>query len=503
MTSSTNNILDLPAELLVLIVRFLEDEDVFTLRIVSRTVEQTVFKYFAKRFFRKKGFMITTPSLDVLQQISQQDQLKPYVQHVWFNPDCYTYVEPDCAPEAVDDDTGWRRHRRPEDEAKYKAYLSCHSDHIRLLRKPSKGLENLLTTALQQLPNLKIIGMRRSEDHKPWGWRTLKDSIGEDPRVTGPTPSGPQYSLSGPTLLFLFLVRAVAASNIVIRRFYTDAIELDNIRPAQLPQDLLSKACSSIWYLEINITKAWLANSDNHVLCDTLDDPASYGRGLISLLRATTNLKELGLQLFPDQRSLRTHNLAYQHPSDWQKTYPYLCFTALALNVQLVHLTRIKLERIITRSDTLISFLIPSAPHLTSLKLRDIRLLSHSNFREPWRKFLTFLLDSCPQLKYMFFYRLLHSRGGISFLENPPLPLPLSETDPTTGAPNPSFSEGEETDAQEFFLKYEHIALRASGREEVRRKLEVVRERHWYLKPIMGYQLDEDLWHTDTSDEEW
>ena len=52
-------------------------------------------------------------------------------------------------------------------------------------------------------------------------------------------------------------------------------------------------------------------------------------------------------------------------------------------------------------------------------------------------------------------------------------------------------------------MEYEHISLEAEGREEVTSKLELVRDRHWYLGHVYSYAMDEEIWHTDTSDEEW
>ena len=58
------------------------------------------------------------------------------------------------------------------------------------------------------------------------------------------------------------------------------------------------------------------------------------------------------------------------------------------------------------------------------------------------------------------------------------------------------------TDPQDY-VKYEYIALEASEREEVEAKLLEVVDRHWYLRPLFSYAMDDALWHTDTSDEEW
>lgn len=79
-------LLDLPAELIAHIVAFLPDHDVFATRRTARYIERASFSYFGKHFFRKKGFMITTPSLNVLQQVADHAELRKHVEHIWFNP---------------------------------------------------------------------------------------------------------------------------------------------------------------------------------------------------------------------------------------------------------------------------------------------------------------------------------------------------------------------------------------------------------------------------------
>ena len=501
-------LIDLPSELVASIIAYLSDHDVFAARQASRKIERASLSLFGKRFFRKKGYMLTSTSLAVLESVSQHDELRNHVQHVWFNPDCFTFVRPDCAPDPEDapdpdDPESLLKLLSSRDTAMYTAYLACMEDHRELLAHSATKLRKVLTRCFAKLPNLKIAGMRRSEDHSPWGWRALRDAVDEDPRVLGPIPNGPLRELSDSTRLFLAIVHAVAASRVTLRRFYTDAIELDNIGPNCLTEEVLRTACSSIWYLELNITKAWLSrwNHDRH---HSLSDPAEYGRGLMNLLRVTTQLKEIGLQIFPDRKQSHILAPSWRNPESWRESYPYLCLQHVVQNVSLPHLERVKLEKLTTSPSTLLGFLRSAAQRLTSLKIRDLRLLSDEDHPQPWRSIFAFLLG-CEKLDYLLFYHLLYERGGVSFVENPPVPLPPSETDPTTGAPNPPFSgETEESGmGEEFFMKYEHIALQVEGREMVKMKLEEIVENHWYRAPIFSYQMDDGVWHTDTSGEEW
>ena len=494
-------ILDLPAELVGYLVAHLSDEDIFATRLTNKYLESSSLSYFGKRFFRKKGYLITTPSIDVLKSISAHNELRKYVQHVWFNPDCYTFIEPKCAPEEdfdnLDED-GDPTERidllSEDDKRRYAAYRECVKDHAVLLSKPK--LVEELTTAFSNLPNLAAIGMRRSEDHKPWGWNRLKDAIGDDPRVLGPVPSGPMYSLSGPTKLFMAIINSVAAAHVDLKRLYTDATEIDNILPTVLLQEQLNQACRSLQYLEINVSKARL-NKKKNANYTTLMDEAEWGEGLLRLFKAVPHLCELGLQIFPDLRQ-NMLSPSFWSLESWRKSYPYLASQKIIKNTQLSHLTRLKLEKLATTPELLKAFMTPSHSNLTSLKIRDIRLLSTNKNKRPWQLIFEFLRDSCPNLSYLLLYHLLYEAGGISFVENPP--PPASYTGTSDGAPNPPHGEPA---GGEFFTKYEHIALEASGRQTVDAKLREVVDKHWYHKPIFSYAMDEALWHTDTSDEEW
>ncbi|KAK1089002.1 hypothetical protein LTR48_001019 [Friedmanniomyces endolithicus] len=460
---SLTGLTKLPSELISAIVSFLEDSDVRTTRLTCRAIERASLAQFGHRFFRKKGYLITSPSLHVLACIAAHKDLKKYVQHVWFNPDCFTFVHPECAPdpqEAPDPEN-------PEsllqllslsDRKRYEAYQTVKQDHSDLLQTWGRQLQEVLTPVFAALPNLKTVGMRRSEDHAPWGWRRLKDSVGEDPRDLGPIPSGPMRSLSDPTKLFLAIIIAAAAANSQLRRFYIDAIELDNIHPASLAQETLDKACGAIWYLEINIAKAWLYKHQKNEFVPERED---YGSGLVKLLKATTQLKEIALQIFPNRQPTN----AQRDGDFWRNSYPYIC-----------------LQRAVE-------------------SLRDVRLLSDEEHPQPWRSVFAFFLASCPKLDFILFSRLLWEHGVITFLG------PLDVQSVRSRAPDTrSLSEivSASSSGEAFFLDDELLELNISGRAAVARTLEELVERHCYHTWLSEIgSIDEMGWHTDTTDEDW
>ena len=487
-------ILDLPPELIVNIISLLDNKDVFNTRLGNKYIESSSLPYFGKRFFRKKGYLVTTPSLNVLKSIVNHDELRKYVQHVWFNPDCYTFIEPECAPDEEMNDDGEVIERTDElfeeDRVKYEAFTECIMDHGKLLSTPK--LAEDLTDVFSKLPNLVAIGMRRSEDHSPWGWTKLKETIGEDPRVIGRIPAGPKYFLQAPTKLFVAIMYAVAEANVELKRLYTDVVEIDNILPEDLPQDLLNRACRSLLYLEFNAARAWLNQSPTGSY-NTARDESDWGEGLLRLVNAVPHLLELGLQIFRDNPQQERYSRT--GPRDGHlTTYPYIAFEKLVrAGPALSHLTRLKLEKLPLTPNTLRGFLEPSAHCLTSLKLRDIRLIPATNTEEPWYSIFTFLHSSCPKLSYLLLYHLMYDKGGISF------------NAPSNAPAHPTTQDGAVTSyrREEKFVNYENIILEAKGREDVSEKLAGLVEKHSYQPPIFSYAMDETMWHTDTSDEEW
>ncbi|KAF2484507.1 hypothetical protein BDY17DRAFT_248585 [Neohortaea acidophila] len=486
--------LSLPSELIPSIFAYLSDEDYFTARLTCKYLEAATLSHFGKQFFRKKGYLITSPSLNVLRSVARHPELRKHVQHVWFNPDLYTFVMPECTPDPHWPYAQIYGQRVEEEQQSYEIYQDCMHDHRNMLY--SSNLRELLTETFQSLPHLEVVGMRRSEDHRPWGWSRLKDAIGEDPRILGSIPSGPMSSLSGPTHLFLAIIHALSASNVMLKRLYTDAVEIDNILPTVLSQEKYDTALPAMLYLEINASKAWLTQKARNAR--TVED-VQAGDGLLSLLRATPQLRELGLQIFRDLRQSYLVPPASRNPDSWRQSYPYLTFEKLSRGLQLQCLTRLKLEKLITSAETLKAFMKPSRANLISIKIRDVRLLSTTQEPRPWGPVFQFCRDDCPQLSYVLFYHLMYELGGVSFVERPPAPVPYPDVENATGAPNPPFGEPA---GGELFIRYDHIALEGNGRADVQAKLERIVERHWYQQPIFSYAMDESLWHTDTSDEE-
>jgi hypothetical protein len=515
-------IISLPPELLADIFWYLDDSSFFSGRLANRNLEHASFTLFGRRFFRKKGYMITNSSLDVLQSVASHEKLRVYVQHVWFNPDCYTY---DYFPESFlyyARKTGSTPQLRPYSDhlpGTRGEYLQCQSmleNQALLIADALFGggdspLFSVLKSTFATLPNLKTVGMRRSEQHSPWGWSRLNNAVGKDPRELGDISNVSQV-IAEPTVLYVGLMHSLAASGSRVQRLYTDAIQIDHIYKNALPPVVVQEACNSLLYLEINLTKGV---SGPHAYLDDDYDPGvkmsgPSGAGLVRLLSACPNLRELGLMIFPDRHE--SHFVAPQ--GGWDKTYTFCVLENLAANVQLSNLRRIKLEEFTTLPSALISVLAPSAPHLTSIKLRDIRLVGERDSDDddrPWQSVFAFLSTSCPKLSYLLLYHLYHSSGGIRFVQNLPQHPPrqpeddvnvVSSTDNFTDYENIAVEVGTpHSDPDSENSERRGTIFRA--RETVGDRVRALVNGHWYGRNLFSYEMDESLWHTDTSDEEW
>jgi hypothetical protein len=508
-------LLELPPELIVHIFHYLDDPDFLAARVIGKHLERASFSTFGKRFFRKKGYMITTASIDVLQHVASHEELRPYVQHVWFNPDCYTTTL-DAKPFPPDHFDDWnainakdRYSDNPEINRKnHEAHTACVADNSKLLCSPQWTLADKLTSAFLSLPNLKTVGMRRSDQHSPWGWKTLMDAVGRDPRnLAGPSWHH-RFGASRPTLLYVALIKAIAASGAKIQRLYTDTLEIDLISLRVLPLDIIARACNSLLYLEVNVAKCF-GNAVYHPLKEDEEwenhclQASQYGSGLIKLLRASPKLRELGLMIFEHRSQSSMYPTDDERDNYWRGSYPCMTMYHAAGSVELQNLRRVKLEKFATSPASLLSVLQPSAKHLTSIKLRDVRLLDDpgTNTGRPWQAIFSFLVASCPKLSYLLLHHLSHLTGTIRFIENLP-PPDANVGDNFTSYENISVEAGvAHSDPDTEGPEKRATVLRA--REAVGERVRALVDGHWYGQNLFTYEMDEVAWHTDTSDEEW
>lgn len=270
----------LPDELIALMASFLRPLDVESFRGTSRNVEKATFDHFARHYFRKKGFMIVNESLTVLENIASHPGLKTYVQHIWFNPDCFTFVKD--SPQFIS--------KTSEVIRRYQ------SDHRALLNDPTLSLR--LEKIFQAFPNLKTVGMRRGTEHKPWGWAKLQYAAGQDPRRLGAFAKQYPHMILEPSLLFMAILRSLAKGRNKVKRLYTDTI-IEKAIVGGLSIDDIRASCRPIQYIELNMVGN-LPEFFTSSRARELDPPELPGALLRDMLQRMPDLTELGLTLFHD-----------------------------------------------------------------------------------------------------------------------------------------------------------------------------------------------------------
>ncbi|QIW99448.1 hypothetical protein AMS68_004966 [Peltaster fructicola] len=286
----------LPPELISQIVTLLPRSDILVVRQTSKYIESSSFDHFAHLFFRKRGFMITTESLNVLTSISRHHGLCKHVQHLWFNPDCFTFVNNPFWTLDSDDEEPTPRYEDQMRRARlFDEYVHDHWDLLY-----SSRLQEILAEVFKSLPMLRTVGMRRGT-YKPYGWQTVSNNVGLDPRILGGEVSLYTTAFADPTYLFIAIIKALATSRKRIRRLYTDAIQIDHVdQRLMLSESDCRHALDSVQYVEINATGLPEAR-------DVTDPSALRGTGkhasnLETLLGSMHELLEIGMTIFRDPK---------------------------------------------------------------------------------------------------------------------------------------------------------------------------------------------------------
>ncbi|KAF2636247.1 hypothetical protein P280DRAFT_553044 [Massarina eburnea CBS 473.64] len=132
----------MPLELLVhIIATYLSTKDLGALRLSSKYFETALFNTFAKEFFTKKQFMLTTPSLEVLIAISKHAALSKFVKHVIIGIETYDHPTAHIPSAAA-----------------FWAYRHGWADQTNLFNTGRDRL--MLAQAFRNLPNLTTLGIR-------------------------------------------------------------------------------------------------------------------------------------------------------------------------------------------------------------------------------------------------------------------------------------------------------------------------------------------------------
>ncbi|KAF2439589.1 hypothetical protein P171DRAFT_525434 [Karstenula rhodostoma CBS 690.94] len=139
----------LPLEVLVhLIAAYLSTKDLGAFRLTNKHLEKALFDTFAKEFFTKKQFMLSTASLQTLVDISRHGALGKTLRHVIIGLESF-------------DATNLSPHYFGMSDAQNIAFQQGSADQFAL---SSSGRDRaLLTEAFRNLHNLDTVGIRDYE----------------------------------------------------------------------------------------------------------------------------------------------------------------------------------------------------------------------------------------------------------------------------------------------------------------------------------------------------
>ncbi|PVH96832.1 hypothetical protein DM02DRAFT_568879 [Periconia macrospinosa] len=136
------NLLGMPLELLVhIIATYLPTQDLGALRLTCKELDKSLFDTFAKEFFTKKQFMVSSHSLGTLIEISEHPVFSTYLNHVIIGLDNYQSL-----------------YHIPNQPDQIQAFRDGCADQLNLQRS-GRG-RDMLAQAFRNLPNLKTLGIR-------------------------------------------------------------------------------------------------------------------------------------------------------------------------------------------------------------------------------------------------------------------------------------------------------------------------------------------------------
>ncbi|KAF2711879.1 hypothetical protein K504DRAFT_351583, partial [Pleomassaria siparia CBS 279.74] len=224
-------LVSMPIELLVYkIANHLSTTDLGSLRRTCRVLERTLFDSFAKEFFTKKQFMLTTPSLSALVDISKHKELSKHLKHVIIGLEQYPTL-----------DSGV--YSGPMDHTRRQRCFDGQADQISLTQ--NGGDRAMLADAFRHLTHLETLGIRDYNNrHRPrerarwnsYGATTVRRETGIEFFCDSHTAA--EFAAKVYKLLFLALGDAqtsVPSIEVILRK---PSVGLDNVAFYLLPYSL-------------------------------------------------------------------------------------------------------------------------------------------------------------------------------------------------------------------------------------------------------------------------
>lgn len=181
---------DLPPELVIKVASFLEKDDLCSLRLTSRYVEQHAIDYWATACFDKVFILPTKHALDRLREVSKHEKVRKAIRWMYIISTVYGRNDEDdswdrYAPMILPCEKEGTEHDLPYPNPA-EIWMDCANDNVKILR--SGEFERLLRDAITALPSLAYISVGTNtnlhKSHTWWGRSELIEKAGKEPCST-------------------------------------------------------------------------------------------------------------------------------------------------------------------------------------------------------------------------------------------------------------------------------------------------------------------------------
>lgn len=180
----------LPPELVMKVASFLEKDDLCSLRLTSRYVEQHAIDHWATACFDKIFILPTKHALDKFREVSKLEKARKAIRRVYILSTVYGRNGQDnswerYAPMILPREEEGTEHDLPFPIAS-EIWMDCANENVKTLR--SGSFERSLRDVITALPSLVSISISTNTDirnsHTWWGRSELIDKAGKEPCPT-------------------------------------------------------------------------------------------------------------------------------------------------------------------------------------------------------------------------------------------------------------------------------------------------------------------------------
>ncbi|KAG5218781.1 F-box domain-containing protein [Trichophyton interdigitale] len=290
---------NLPIELMEIIAKELDSNDLFNFRLVARAINTKVRYHFMKKYFSIRRHMMNTHSLQTLCKISEHPYLRRAVRTLEISSDHLSDRPP---PYLQEEHTAPYRLLTPTtiDDGEYRRNLDEQSS------MQNTGLDiALLARALNNLSNCHDVALRAKHDVLPWGAATLQ-------KQTGAFPMRNFNERASRAFVERAIWAVLASLSTCPYQVYSFRIVLNHPLKSVCPE-MLNFSTVNLGRLGFRFTKV----KRLHLLLEPESEvsPDIWARDLANFIECFPNVHDFGLHFVPkDRRQFRAVSKALRLP---------------------------------------------------------------------------------------------------------------------------------------------------------------------------------------------